>query len=186
MPPEDIRNVEVTRRTYPCGAIAVGAGRSPVPEVCPEHGAACAAVVPTAPPAAGHAQETAPLPDWRPIDSAPKDGRQVWLWWSGKRRLAHWHEAVNPPPIGGRFANWLPDDKGSVPALVRPTMWAPTPDDPPAALGHAQETATRLYERIEDDSPTYGRISVAEVEQGLGAKVAQETAPEKKRGKAMP
>jgi hypothetical protein len=67
---------------------------------------------------------------WQPIESAPKDGQQVWLWWDGKRRLAHWHEAVNPPSIGGKFANWLTDDKGSVSAVTKPTLWAPLPSPP--------------------------------------------------------
>jgi hypothetical protein len=67
---------------------------------------------------------------WRDIATAPKDGTQVWLWWDGQRRLAHWHEAVNPPSIGGRFANWLTDDRGSVSAVTRPTLWAPLPAPP--------------------------------------------------------
>lgn len=72
----------------------------------------------------------AALNPWRDIASAPKDGTQVWLWWDGKRRLAHWHEAQNPPSIGGRFANWLPDDKGSIAATAKPTLWHPVPADP--------------------------------------------------------
>ena len=71
---------------------------------------------------------------WQPIETAPKDGTQVWLWWDGRRRLAHWHEVENPPSIGGRFANWLTDDKGSISATVKPTLWARTPPDPQARV----------------------------------------------------
>lgn len=68
-----------------------------------------------------------PASAWQPMETAPKNGEQVWLWWDGKRRLAHWHEAVNPPSIGGRFANWLTDDRGSVSAVTKPTLWSPLP-----------------------------------------------------------
>jgi hypothetical protein len=73
--------------------------------------------------------------EWRDIESAPKDGTRVWLWWDGKLRLAHWHEAENPPSIGGRFANWLTDDKGSVSAVTKPSHWMPLPDPPSSASG---------------------------------------------------
>ncbi len=66
---------------------------------------------------------------WQDIATAPKDGTQVWLWWDGKRRLAHWHEAENPRSIGGRFANWLTDDRGSISVSVKPTHWHALPPD---------------------------------------------------------
>lgn len=67
---------------------------------------------------------------WQPIATAPKDGTQVWLWWDSKCRLAHWHEAIDPPSIGGRFANWLTDDKGAVLIVTKPTHWMPLPTSP--------------------------------------------------------
>lgn len=81
---------------------------------------------------ARHGKKAAASPQWQPIATAPKDGTQVWLWWDKKRRLGRWHEAENPPSIGGRFANWLTDDKGSVSAVTKPTHWMPLPAPPEA------------------------------------------------------
>lgn len=86
----------------------------------------------------------AALNPWRDIASAPKDGTSIWLWWDGKRRLAHWHEAQNPPSISGRFANWLPDDKGSVSAIVKPLLWHPVPVDPLSAPPSSDPTTGAL------------------------------------------
>lgn len=71
----------------------------------------------------------AAAPQWQPIETAPKDGSRILVVWGRTVRLVHWHEAEGPR--GSRFANWLPDDKGAVLALEKPTHWMPLPSLPP-------------------------------------------------------
>lgn len=72
------------------------------------------------------------MSEWKPIESAPKDGRKILLWFSDTwRRPGH-----------ARFGHWLPDVKtkerfvqgGWVCGLNRwhnfPTHWMPLPEPP--------------------------------------------------------
>lgn len=66
---------------------------------------------------------------WRSIESAPRDGRDVLIGGHGDVLIAHWHEGLGGP-------GWL-DDSGSshhdywnYVGLVKPTHWMPLPLPP--------------------------------------------------------
>lgn len=75
----------------------------------------------------GKAEAQPAIPDrWRPIETAPKDGRDVLLAWGGRTRYAKWidNNATTAP-----WSGW------SVPSLecrpnVPPTGWMPLPQPP--------------------------------------------------------
>lgn len=70
---------------------------------------------------------------WQPIETAPKDGRNVLLYADGVREYAryvvgHWGKALLTP------AQWF-DYAGTKPLGLTPTHWRPLPT-PPSALHH--------------------------------------------------
>lgn len=80
-----------------------------------------------------------PLPEqtkeeegWRTMESAPKDGTWVLLWWP------HWHHA----PITGYFARgiglWVADRALGVDG-VNPTRWMPLPVPPASSIPSKKE-----------------------------------------------
>jgi hypothetical protein len=91
----------------------------------PEHGLHCDkdhAPVTPAPPEASHRA----LREWQPIETAPKDGTQVWAWDA---------ERGSNPALWVDGAWWITYDD----AMIHPTHWMPLPD-PPAALSTGTET----------------------------------------------
>lgn len=65
------------------------------------------------------------MSDWRPIDTAPSDGRIIIVWWSGPSL-----ESPNP-----RWARWQTHPNGPHPSMERNiTHWMPDiqPPEPPA------------------------------------------------------
>lgn len=74
------------------------------------------------------------MSEWQPIDSAPKDGTRIdlwWIWWRADtdeflgRRLpdCYWTSAAG---VHERWAcEW-----SSIPSNSRPTYWMPRPDGP--------------------------------------------------------
>jgi hypothetical protein len=75
-----------------------------------------------APPEASHRA----LREWQPIETAPKDGTQVWAWDA---------ERGSNPALWVDGAWWITYDD----AMIHPTHWMPLPD-PPAALSTGTET----------------------------------------------
>jgi hypothetical protein len=75
-----------------------------------------------APPEASHRA----IREWQPIETAPKDGTQVWAWDA---------ERGSNPALWVEGAWWITYDD----AMIHPTHWMPLPD-PPAALSTGTET----------------------------------------------
>lgn len=77
---------------------------------------------------------------WRPIETAPKDGTAVWVWYEGQAYLAYCEPA--DPPLRPdecwflkasfkRKANRYGDDiYGCYAHSVKPTLWRPLPQPP--------------------------------------------------------
>jgi hypothetical protein len=68
------------------------------------------------------------LVGWRPIDTAPKDGTKVLLWWP------HWSEI---PMVGEcRYQKWRANDAiEDSSTTIGPTHWQPLPPPPAGSEG---------------------------------------------------
>lgn len=67
------------------------------------------------------------MSDWRPYETAPKDGSRVLMWWSlaaegPHEAILHWDAAA------GRGGLWVGDDGDWF--ILAPTYWMPLPDPP--------------------------------------------------------
>ena len=59
-------------------------------------------------------------PEWPPIESAPKDGDDIWLYdrqWSNEPQIGYWSDTIG---------SWL----SSCGSKMKPTRWQPLPDPP--------------------------------------------------------
>jgi hypothetical protein len=65
------------------------------------------------------------MPEWRPIETAPDDGRVVLAWVRFPSGNGNWN--ILQRDIDGE---WL-DDNGDRLAPYEPTHWMPLPDPPP-------------------------------------------------------
>jgi hypothetical protein len=69
------------------------------------------------------------MPDWQPIETAPKDGTRILaVWGKFPMRIMEWKEVDGP---FGPFANWVPES-GPIVLTEQPKCWQPLPE-PPAA-----------------------------------------------------
>jgi hypothetical protein len=59
---------------------------------------------------------------WQPIETAPKDGRRIWLADTKNLVTGYWSQ-----PVGAWRTDWLVGDAGD-----KPTHWMPLPDLPKA------------------------------------------------------
>ena len=82
------------------------------------------------------------MSQWRPIESAPKDGRTVFIWYAGEcvhaAYLADHH---------GRIPNWYLLDKWRNwgPVSDFPKWWMPLPDDPNSSTEVLADWTFRQY-----------------------------------------
>lgn len=70
------------------------------------------------------------MTDWRPIDSAPRDGNEILLWdpdraVDSRMQIGLWNDIWETPGWQSCMENE---------ALTRPTHWMPLPDPPGAAM----------------------------------------------------
>ncbi|WP_417070760.1 hypothetical protein [Niveibacterium terrae] len=65
---------------------------------------------------------------WRPIDTAPKDGTRVLLWWANATRIG-WCAGIGASRDGG---DWWRVPSMEVSPTGRPNLWMPLPDGPDA------------------------------------------------------
>ena len=81
---------------------------------------------------ATHAAVPKGLAGWMPIETAPRDGQKVFVWWP------HWYSTPIIASCLGDYETWLSEMvlAGDGPG---PTHWFPLPD-PPAAEAEAKET----------------------------------------------
>ena len=63
--------------------------------------------------------------EWQPIETAPKDGTTIDLWW----RTA-WDETFRVPDCEYHDAEYWIDDSGDLIAAQYITHWMPTPKPP--------------------------------------------------------
>ena len=65
--------------------------------------------------------------EWKPIETAPKDGTEILVWDKWDRTAAYWSEVDKI----WRVAGALEDD------LATPTHWMPLPDPPTAKINES-------------------------------------------------
>ena len=69
------------------------------------------------------------MSEWKPIESAPKDGTRILaIWGDYPMRIIAWKECNDGPY--GPFANWVPES-GPIVLGQAPRLWHPLPLDPP-------------------------------------------------------
>ena len=70
-----------------------------------------------------HLADTGRLVEWQPIETAPKDGTKIWLYYEGTAYWGHWyqHRAVS---------GWITDVFDCAMYDFRPTRWMPLPAPP--------------------------------------------------------
>jgi len=74
---------------------------------------------------------------WRPIESAPKDGTAIQLWWPQQYHCpltGHWADKWNPL-IGWKVTGWNHDKYQTEPTHWQPLPSPPTPSTPTATDG---------------------------------------------------
>ena len=70
-----------------------------------------------------------PVPEWQPIENAPKDGRAILGWAEGVTTTVYWHSSLRDWELCecGAFA---------MSAVFSPVFWMPVPQDPTSEPGH--------------------------------------------------
>jgi hypothetical protein len=82
---------------------------------------------------------------WRPIETAPKDGRRVDLWVLDTAGNGYRYPDAAYGFVRGRMGWTDANNHGALEPYVRPTHWMPPPDPPEVArqLDHAAIVAAR-------------------------------------------
>lgn len=104
--------------------------------------------------------------EWKPIETAPKDGTEV-LVWAQLNPPEKWHESVQdlPPFVG--IAAYHPDAGWCVCTMREVTHWQCRPKPPPAvqvaegSRAAASHTSPPRRRTMADQKPTYDELVVA-------------------------
>ena len=76
--------------------------------------------------AAAEIERLRALMEWKPIETAPKDGTRIIALVDGSQRIVAWTKTSHVPLYG-----WCLVDQGAEDCeLCSPTYWMPLPDDP--------------------------------------------------------
>ena len=65
--------------------------------------------------------------NWLPIDTAPRDGSKIILWWAGASRIGHY---VNNSRTSVPWSGWRVPSMEFWPRSQDPTHWMPMPEGP--------------------------------------------------------